>query len=147
LAQRRLRDELLALARSGAAHGGERRAVRGGQQDRAPPSGPELLELPAAHFRLLSAAYRNTFGSKAPLPAGAQKVPPFEPAIVELQSMLLKHMQVSDADLQALGERRAQVIRSAILSAGGIEAGRIGITTAAAQSAAAGKVAVKLGLK
>jgi hypothetical protein len=148
LARRKLRDELLALARSGAgARGSRGRATRGGQQ--APPAtaGKEVLELPAEHYRLLRAAYQSAFGPKAPLPAAAQKVPPFEPAISAMQSALLQRMTVSDADLQALGQRRAQAVRSAILSAGGVDAGRVGITTAAPQSAAAGQVAVKLGLK
>ncbi len=146
LAQRRLRNELLALARSGAlGRERNRRAPHGGQQAR--PTGPEVLELPMAHYRLLLAAYRNAFGPKSPLPAAARKVPPFEPAILEMQSALLKRIQVSDADLKALGERRAQAIRAAILSAGGVNAGRIGVTAAAPQSAPAGKVVVKLGLQ
>lgn len=148
LAQRQLQDELLALARNGALEGGGRRSARKGRPPAAQaPVGREVLELPAAHYRLLRAAYQNAFGAKAPLPAAAQKVPPFEPAILEMQSALLERTQVSDADLQALGQRRAQAIRSAILSAGGVDAGRIGITAATSQAATAGKVAVKLGLK
>lgn len=99
------------------------------------------------HYRLLLVAYRNAFGPKAPLPAAAQKVPPFDPAVLELQSALLEHIQVSDADLQDLALRRAQAIRSAILSAGGLDAARVGVTAAAAEAATAGKVRVKLGLK
>jgi uncharacterized protein involved in outer membrane biogenesis len=148
LARRKLRDELLALARSGAgARGNRGRASRDRQQAPPAPVGKEVLELPAEHYRLLRAAYQSSFGAKAPLPAPAQKVPPFEPAITALQAPLLQRMTVSDADLQALGQRRAQAIRSAILSAGGVDAGRIGITAGAPQSAAAGQVAVKLGLK
>jgi uncharacterized protein involved in outer membrane biogenesis len=148
LAQRQLRHELLALARggalSGAGHGG---ATRSRQPADQAPVGREVLELPAAHYRLLRAAYQNAFGPKATLPAAAQKVPPFEPAILEMQSALLKRMQVSDADLQALAQRRAQAIRSAILAAGGVDAARVGITAAAPQGATEGKVAAKLGLK
>ena len=147
LAQRQLRQELIALARSGAGAPTHGKGSRGRQQAQAPAAGREVLELPGEHYRLLRAAYRNAFGAKAPLPASAQKVPPYEPAILEMQSALLKRKQVSDADLQALGERRAQAIRSAILSAGGIPAGRVGITAPAAQSPTAGKVAVALGLK
>ncbi|MGH8296708.1 MAG: DUF748 domain-containing protein, partial [Steroidobacteraceae bacterium] len=147
LARRRLREELLALARSGAGarsrHGG---AKRGGQGS-PPPAGPEALELPAEHYRLLRAAYRNTFGPKAPLPAAARKAPPFEPAIRALRSALLERIRISAADLQALGERRAQAIRAAILSAGGIAAARVEITAARPRPAAAGKVVVQLGLK
>jgi hypothetical protein len=147
LARRRLRDELLALARSGAAAASGGRVGRGTARTPKPPTGPEALELPMAHYRLLRAAYRNTFGRGAPLPAAARKVPPFEPAIAQLQSALLERMQVSEVELRALGERRAQAIRSAILSAGGIDAGRVGITAAAPQRSASGKVIVKLGLK
>ncbi|MGH8298251.1 MAG: DUF748 domain-containing protein [Steroidobacteraceae bacterium] len=139
LAQRQLRHELLALARSSA-------ATRGSHVPTT-PVGREVLELPAEHYRLLRTAYQNTLGPKAPLPPAAQKVPPFEPAIVQLQSTLLKRMQVSDADLNGLAERRAQAIRSAILSAGGVAAGRVGVTAAAGQHAAAGKVVVTLSLK
>jgi hypothetical protein len=109
--------------------------------------GHEVLQLPAEHYRLLLAAYQNTFGPKAALPAPAQKVPPFDPAILAMQSALLERMQVSDADLKALGEQRAQAIRSAIVAAGGVDEKRVGITGAAPQRAEAGKITVKLGLK
>jgi len=148
LARRKLRDELLALARSGAgARRSPGRASRGPQPPAPATAGREVLELPGEHYRLLRAAYRSAFGPSAPLPPAAQKVPPFEPAIGALRSALLPRMVVSDADLQALGERRAQAIRAAILSAGGVDAGRVAITPARPQSAAAGKVPVKLGLK
>ncbi len=148
LARRRLRDELLALARSGAAAARAGRAGRGGARTPKAPTGPEALELPMAHYRLLRAAYRNAFGRGAPLPAAARKVPPFEPAIAQMQAALLDRMQVSDVELRALGERRAQAIRSAILAAGGgVDAGRVAIAAAAPQRAASGKVVVKLGLK
>lgn len=139
LAQRHLRQELIALARSGA--GGGKQAAP------SPTAGREVLELPGEHYRLLRAAYQNAFGPKAQLPATAQKVPPYEPAILEMQSALLKRMQVSDADLQALGQKRAEAIRAAIVAAGGVTAGRVTITAATPEPATAGKVAVKLGLK
>jgi len=146
LARRHLRDELLALARSGAlaraGHGHAARPPAG-----AAPVGREVLELPAAHYRLLLAAYRNAFGRKAPLPPAARKVPPFDAAILAMQATLLKRMQVSDADLQALAERRAQTIRTAILSGGGVAAARVAITAARSQPPMADKVPVKLGLR
>ncbi|MGB6488056.1 MAG: DUF748 domain-containing protein [Steroidobacteraceae bacterium] len=145
LAQRQLRHELVTLARSGAGapsgHGRRR------QPTPAPMAGREVLELPGEHYRLLVAAYHDAFGPKAPLPAAAQKVPPYDPAILEMQTALLKHSQISDADLQALGQQRAQAIRAAILAAGGVAAGRVGISAAAAQAPAAGRVTVALGLK
>ena len=148
LAQRQLRRELVGLARSGAgsraARGG---ADRGRQQAPSPTAGQEVLELPGEHYRLLRTAYQNAFGPKAPLPATAQKVPPYEPAILEMQAALLKRMPVADADLEVLGQKRAQAIRAAIVAAGGVDAGRVAITAAASQPATAGKVAVKLGLK
>ncbi|MBW4053016.1 MAG: DUF748 domain-containing protein [Proteobacteria bacterium] len=148
LAQRRLREELLALARSGAGaprKGGRATRIRRGTPP--PPVGPDALELPAEHYRLLRAAYRSTFGPTAPLPAAARKGPPFKTAILALQSALLGRMQVSEVALQALGERRAQAIRAAIVAAGGIDAGRVAIAAAVPQRAAAGQVIVKLGLK
>jgi hypothetical protein len=145
LAQRQLRHELIALARSGAGappgHGRSR------QPNPAPTAGREVLELPGEHYRLLLAAYHNAFGPKAPLPATAQKVPPYDPAILEMQSALLERTTISDADLQALGRQRAQAIRAVILAAGGVAAGRVGINAAAAQAPTAGKVTVALGLK
>ena len=145
LAQRQLRHELVSLARSGAGapsgHGRRR------QPTPAPTAGREVLELPGEHYRLLVAAYHDAFGPKAPLPAAAQKVPPYDPAILEMQSALLEHSQISDADLQALGQQRAQAIRAAILAAGGVAAGRVGISAAAAQAPTAGRVTVALGLK
>ena len=143
LAQRQLRHELIALARSGAgAREGQTR-----QQAARANAGREVLELPGVHYRLLRAAYQNAFGTKTPLPASAQKVPPYDQAILEMQSALLKRMTVTDADLQALAQRRAQAISSAITKAGGVAAGRVTIGAAASQAATAGRVAVKLGLK
>ena len=143
LGRRQLQHELISLARSGVG----RKATRGQQQSPSPPAGREVLELPRMHYRLLLAAYRSAFGPKAPLPGAAQKVPPYDPAILELQSALLEHIQVSDGDLQDLAQRRAQAIRSAILAAGGVAAARVGTTAARPQPAANGRVAVKLGLK
>ena len=145
LARHHLRDELLALAQTGAARRDPGRRAR--RETPTTPVGHEVLQLPAEHYRLLLAAYQNTFGPKAALPAPAQKVPPFDPAILAMQSALLERMQVSDADLKALGEQRAQSIRSAIVAAGGVDEKRVGITGAAPQRAEAGKITVKLGLK
>jgi Domain of Unknown Function (DUF748) len=145
LAQRQLRHELIALARSGA--GAPAGHGRSRQPSPAPTAGREVLELPGEHYRLLLAAYHDAFGPKAPLPATAQKVPPYDPAILEMQSALLKRTTISDADLQALGQQRAQAIRAAILAAGGVAGGRVGINAAAAQAPTAGKVTVALGLK
>jgi hypothetical protein len=149
LAKRKLRDELIALAGTGAgAPQGRGRGRAGGRQQASrPAAGKEVLELPATHYRLLRAAYQSAFGPKAPLPASAQKVPPYDPAILEMQTALLKRTQVSDADLQALGQRRAEAIRSAIIAGGGVAAGRVAITAGTSQPATAGQVAVKLGLK
>ena len=150
LAQRQLRHELIALARSGAGvpatHGHGHGHGKGNGQS-TPAAGREVLELPGEHYRLLRAAYQSTFGPKAPLPAAAQKVPPYEPAILVMQSALLERTQVSDADLQALGQQRAQAIRAAVIAAGGVAEGRVGIGAAAAQPPKAGKVTVALGLK
>jgi hypothetical protein len=148
LARQQLDDELITLARNGVGRQGERgKGSRERQQNPAPAAGREVLELPRMHYRLLLAAYRNSFGPKAPLPGTAQKVPPYDAAIVELQSALLERIQVSDTDLRDLAERRARAIRSAIVSAGGVDAARVGIAAATSESASAGKVAVKLGLK
>jgi uncharacterized protein involved in outer membrane biogenesis len=145
LAERQLRQQLIALARSGA--GAAPGHAGGGKSTAEPTAGREVLELPGEHYRLLLAAYHDAFGPKAPLPATAQKVPPYAPAILEMQSALLKRAQVSDADLQALGQQRAQAIQAAILAVGGVAAGRIGISAPAAKPPTAGKVMAALGLK
>jgi hypothetical protein len=139
LAQRRLREQLLALASSG--------AIRGRRGTAAAPTGAEALELPMAHYRLLRAEYSKTFGPTAPLPMAARKVPPFSSAIRALQSALLERMRTSKVELQALGVRRAQAIRAAVLAAGGIDAGRVAVAAAAPQHAAGGQVLVELSLK
>jgi uncharacterized protein involved in outer membrane biogenesis len=144
LAKRQLRDELLTLARTGALGPGPGRAGHGGS---ALPAGPEVLELPVAHLRLLRAAFSRTFGPNAPLPVAARKAPPFEPAIHALQAALLSRMRITDAQLQGLGERRAQAIRAALLGAGSLDPGRIGISAAAPQAAVGGQAVLKLGLK
>lgn len=141
LAERQLRHELIALARTGA---GERPGH--GKTAPKPAAGREVLELPGEHYRLLLAAYRNAFGPKASLPASAQKVPPYDAAILEMQAALLKRTVISDADLQALGQQRAQAIQAVIVAAG-VTAGRVATTAAAARPAAAGKVTVALSLK
>ena len=148
LAQQQLQHELITLARSGVGRRSGRGNATHGQQE-GPPStaGREVLELPGMHYRLLLAAYQKAFGPKVTLPGPAQKVPPYEPAILALQSALLEHIQVSDTDLQDLARRRAQAIRSAIVSAGGVDAGRVGTLAATPEPATAGKVTVKLGLK
>jgi outer membrane protein OmpA-like peptidoglycan-associated protein len=64
-----------------------------------------------------------------------------------MQSALLKRTVISDADLQALGQQRAQAIRAAILAAGGVAAGRVGISPATARPPTTGGVTVALGLK
>src|SRR6185437_8380653 len=59
LARHHLRDELLALAQTGAA----RRPQGRGARPEAPttPVGHEVLQLPAEHYRLLRTAYQNAF--------------------------------------------------------------------------------------
>ncbi len=91
LAQRQLRHELITLARSGAGRrNSPGKPPRGQQQSPPSTAGREVLELPGMHYRLLLAAYRKAFGPKAPMPSAAQKVPPYDPAILELQSAVAR---------------------------------------------------------
>ena len=120
----------------------------GRQQVPKPTAGKEVLELPGEHYRLLRAAYQNAFGPKAPLPASAQKVPPYEPAILEMQSSLAQ----ADAGLRCRPYRllasaaRRRSVRPSWRPAASLPDGSRS-PRRRSQPATAGRVAVKLGLK
>jgi Domain of Unknown Function (DUF748) len=134
IATMRLRAELLArvqATRAGKAH---------------PESAGELaLAEPAKHFKLLVEQYHADLGKDTPLPssaaaveqAKAKQAPPYDPAISDLNAALIDHIQVPDAELEALGKQRAQAIQDALLSDGQIEPGRVFIVNAPPKPAAA----------
>jgi hypothetical protein len=121
------------------------------------PTDPALTD-PTQHFHLLAALYRADQGKDTVLPSAAQaaeaaekqKTPPdFGTANAELETALLQKMSVTDADLQALGSRRAHAIQDALLAGGEIDAARVFIIGSEAKPASADKdkVRVELALK
>jgi hypothetical protein len=95
---------------------------------------------PKTHFKLLLEQYQADLGKDTPLPPSViavqqakAKDAAYDPAIADLQSALVAHLTVSDADLQALGKARAQAIQDALVSAGQIEPERIFIVNGGAQ--------------
>jgi Domain of Unknown Function (DUF748) len=96
---------------------------------------------PKTHFRLLLEQYQADLGKDAQLPPSAiavqqakSKDAAYDAAINDLQSALVAHLTVGDADLQALGKARAQAIQDALVSAGQIEPERIFIVNAPPQT-------------
>jgi hypothetical protein len=107
---------------------------------RHPDSAGEMaLADPEKHFKLLVDQYQTDRGKDAPLPATAVAVqqtkrgetPPYDPAINDLRSALIEHVQVPDSDLEALGKERAIAIQGALVSQQ-IEAARVFIVLAPA---------------
>lgn len=117
--------------------------------DGAPPLPPEQ------RFRLLVDAFRAGAGKHAELPAAAQAVaaakkskqPPDYPAANDaLVQALLPQVEVADADLQALGTRRAHAIED-VLAEQGVEPDRLFAVNAAPRPPTDGRVRVELALK
>jgi len=75
------------------------------------------------------------------------KEAPYEPAIADLNAALIDHIQVTDADLQALGKARAQAIQDALLSGSQIDAARVFIANAAPKPESGDKVKVEMAVK
>jgi hypothetical protein len=144
IAATRLREEL--LAREQGTHEGKKH----------PDTAGELaLADPAQLFKLLLEQYQADLGKSAALPPSVvavqqtkrKEVPPYDPAIADLKAALLDHIQVSDADLEALGKQRAQAIQDALLSDGQIEAARVFIVNSAPKPESGNKVKVEMAVK
>jgi hypothetical protein len=122
LAQVRLREALAARVAS----------TRQGRKH--PQDAAELaLADPAKHLQLLVEQFQADLGKDAPLPAsalavqaGKKKEPAdLDAAIADLEAALVNHLQIPDADLEALGRSRAQAIQNALLSNGQIDPARV----------------------
>jgi hypothetical protein len=93
---------------------------------------------PAKRFQLLVEQFRAGLGKDATLPASAlavQAARKKEPdalaaANADLESALIQHAQVPDADLDKLGRARAGAIQNALLADGQVDPGRVFIVDA-----------------
>jgi hypothetical protein len=144
LAAARLRAALLA------------RVQNTGAGKRHPDTAGEMtLADPDKHFHLLVDQYKADLGKDAQLPPSAlavqaakdKEAAPYEPAIADLNAALIDHIQVPDADLEALGKQRAKVIQDALLSDGQVDPSRVFIVTATPQPDTGGKVKVEMAVK
>ena len=110
---------------------------------------------PEQHFHLLVAQFKQDMGKDAALPptvAAAQdakrgEAPPYDPAINDLNAALIDHIQVPDADLDALGKDRARAIQDAVVSGGKVDLARVFIVNAPPKPQSGDKVKVELAVK
>jgi hypothetical protein len=143
LAAARLQQEL--LTRVASSHAGRK------HRDTA---GETALADPARHYKLLYEQFQADLGKDAQLPPSVvaveqakRKDAPYEAAINDLDAALINHVDVPDADLEALGKQRAQAIQDALLAGGQVEASRIFIVNAAPKADGGDKVKVELAVK
>ena len=144
MAAARLRQELLARAQNT-------------RQGRKHPdtAGEMALSDPQKHFQLLVDQYQADLGKEAQLPpsaaalqaAKAKETPAYEAAIADLNAALINHIEVPDADLEALGKQRAHAIQDALLSDGQVDAARVFIVNAPPKPDSGDKVKVELAVK
>jgi uncharacterized protein DUF748 len=144
MAAARLRQELLARAQN----------TRQGKKH-PDTAGEMALSDPQKHFQLLVDQYQADLGKEAQLPpsaaalqaAKAKETPAYEAAIADLNAALINHIEVPDADLEALGKQRAQAIQDALLSDGQVDAARVFIVNAPPKPDSGDKVKVELAVK
>ena len=144
IAAARLRQELLARAQN----------TRQGKKH-PDTAGEMALSDPEKHFQLLVDQYQADLGKEAQLPpsaaalqaAKAKETPAYEAAIADLNAALINHIEVPDADLEALGKQRAQAIQDALLSDGQVDAARVFIVNAPPKPDSGDKVKVELAVR
>jgi hypothetical protein len=118
-------------------------------------AGEVALADPQQHFKLLVEQYQEDLGKDTALPPSAVAVqqakrgeaPPYDPAISDLNSALIQHIQIPDADLNALGKQRAQAIQGVLLADGGVDPGRVFIVNAPPKPESGDKVTVEMAVK
>jgi uncharacterized protein involved in outer membrane biogenesis len=141
LAQARLRAALMARVASS----------RPGRKH--PEEAGELaLADPARHVQLLIEQFQADLGKDAALPASAQAVQAgkkkepadLDAAIADLESALINHTPIPDAELDGLGRARAQAIQKALLAGGQIDPARVFIVNAPHKPDAGDTVRVEL---
>jgi hypothetical protein len=100
------------------------------------PKSDELaLADPALRFELLMTQYRADFGAKTALPPAAlalnairkseRTTEAIGPASLELEQAIAQKHEVTDTDLEQLGQMRARAIQDALLGAGALDATRV----------------------
>jgi hypothetical protein len=132
------------------------RVVSSRPASKHPQEAAELaLADPGRHLQLLIDELHAQLGKDAPLPAsseavqaGKKKEPAdVDAAIGDLESTLLGHMQVPDADLEALGRARAEAIRRALLADGQIDPARVFVVNAPPKPDSGDTVRVELAVR
>lgn len=101
-------------------------------------AGELALADPARHVQLLIEQFQADLGKDVALPASAQAVQAgkrkepadVDAAIADLESALINHTQIPDADLEGLGRARALAIQKALLAGGQIDPARVFIVNA-----------------
>jgi hypothetical protein len=144
MAAARLREELLVRVQNTAT--GKRHPDTAGEMTLADPD---------KHFHLLVDQYQADLGKDAQLPPSAlavqaakdKEAAPYGPAIADLNAALIDHIQVPDADLEALGKQRAKAIQDALLSDGQVDPSRVFIVSAPPPPDTGGKVNVEMAVK
>jgi hypothetical protein len=131
--------------------------VAASRQGRKNPEEATELALadPDRHLQLLLGQLAADLGKDAALPASAQAVQAgkkkepadVDAAIADLEGAIISHMQIPDADLDALGRARAQAIQSAIISRGQIDPARVFIVKAAPKPDSGDAVKVELAVR
>jgi hypothetical protein len=110
---------------------------------------------PDKHFHLLVDQYKADLGKDAQLPPSAlavqaakdKEAAPYDPAIADLNAALIDHIEVPDADLEALGKQRAKAIQDALLSDGQVDPSRVFIVSAPPQPDTGDKVKAEMAVK
>jgi Domain of Unknown Function (DUF748) len=118
-------------------------------------AGEMTLADPDKHFHLLVDQYKADLGKDAQLPPSAlavqaakdKEAAPYDPAIADLNAALIDHIEVPDADLEALGKQRAKAIQDALLSDGQVDPSRVFIANAPPQPDTGDKVKVEMAVK
>jgi hypothetical protein len=118
-------------------------------------AGEVALADPKQHFKLLVEQYQADLGKDAALPPTALAVqqakrsdaPAYDPAISDLNAALIAHIQIPDADLDALGKQRAQAIQGVLLADGQVDPGRVFIVNTPPKPESGDKVKVELAVK
>ncbi|HEY0767766.1 MAG TPA: DUF748 domain-containing protein [Steroidobacteraceae bacterium] len=144
MAATRLRQELLARVQD----------TRAGKKH-PDTAGEMVLADPEQHFHLLVDQYKADLGKDAPLPPSAlavqaaksKETPPYDPAIADLNAALIGHIEVPDADLEALGKQRAKAIQDALLSDAQLDPTRVFIVNAPPKPDAGDTVKVEMTVK
>jgi hypothetical protein len=144
MAAARLREELLARVQN-----------TGAGKKHPETAGEMALTDPDKHFHLLVDQYKADLGKDAQLPPSAlavqaakdKEAAPYDPAIADLNAALIDHIELPDADLEALGKQRAKAILDALLSDGQVDPSRVFIANATPQPDTGDKVKVEMAVK